>query len=98
VISRGSHPRARSGRARRRAGEETNKLQEFNSKNSKGETSMTRKQWLLSGFVAFTCIVSTSAGAGPIESYAPVTSQRLENPEPGNWMLYRRTYDGQGFS
>ena len=59
---------------------------------------MTRKQWLLSGFVAFTCLVSTAAVAGPIENYAPVTQQRLENPEPGNWMLYRRTYDGQGYS
>jgi alcohol dehydrogenase (cytochrome c) len=28
----------------------------------------------------------------------PVTQARLENPEPGNWMLYRRTYDGQGYS
>jgi alcohol dehydrogenase (cytochrome c) len=27
-----------------------------------------------------------------------VTQARLENPEPGNWMLYRRTYDGQGYS
>ncbi|MET4256198.1 alcohol dehydrogenase (cytochrome c) [Bradyrhizobium sp. S3.12.5] len=62
------------------------------------KTSITRKQILLSGFVAFTCLVSTAAIAGPIESYAPVTQQRLENPEPGNWMLYRRTYDGQGYS
>src|SRR3954451_9713719 len=59
---------------------------------------MTSKQCLLSGFVAFTCLVSTAAIAGPIENYAPVTQQRLENPEPGNWMLYRRTYDGQGYS
>jgi alcohol dehydrogenase (cytochrome c) len=60
--------------------------------------SMTRKQWLLSGVVAFTGLVSTAAGAGPIENYSPVTPARLENPEPGNWMLYRRTYDGQGYS
>jgi alcohol dehydrogenase (cytochrome c) len=60
--------------------------------------SMTRKQFYLSGFVAFTCLVSTAALAGPIENYSPVTSQRLENPEPGNWMLYRRTYDGHGYS
>src|SRR5438105_15141556 len=59
---------------------------------------MTRKQWLLSGFVAFTCLASTAAVAGPIENYSPVTAQRLENPEPSNWMLYRRTYDGQGYS
>jgi glucose dehydrogenase len=42
--------------------------------------------------------VSAAAVAGPIENYSPVTAQRLENPEPGNWMLYRRTYDGQGYS
>lgn len=59
---------------------------------------MTTKQWLLSSSVAFTCLVSAAAGAAPIENYSPVTSARLENPEPGNWMLYRRTYDGQGYS
>ena len=61
-------------------------------------TSMTRKQALLSSFVAFTCLLSTAAIAGPIENYSPVTDARLQNPEPGNWMLYRRTYDGQGYS
>jgi alcohol dehydrogenase (cytochrome c) len=33
-----------------------------------------------------------------IEDYSSVTSQRLLNPEPGNWLLYRRTYDGMGYS
>ncbi|MGY3621134.1 alcohol dehydrogenase (cytochrome c) [Bradyrhizobium sp. USDA 10063] len=59
---------------------------------------MTTKQWLLSSAAALACLVSTAAVAGPIENYSPVTSQRLENPEPSNWMLYRRTYDGQGYS
>lgn len=59
---------------------------------------MSRRQWLLASVVAFTCVTTAGAVAGPIESYSPVTSARLENPEPGNWMLYRRTYDGQGFS
>src|SRR5712692_8102606 len=59
---------------------------------------MTTKQWLLSSSVAFACLVSTVAVAGPIENYSPVTSARLENPEAANWMLYRRTYDGQGYS
>jgi alcohol dehydrogenase (cytochrome c) len=56
---------------------------------------MTRKQWLLSGCVALTTLSSTAAVAGPIENYSPVTQARLENPEPGNWMPYRRSYDGQ---
>jgi alcohol dehydrogenase (cytochrome c) len=38
------------------------------------------------------------ASAGQIGSYSTVTQQRLENPEPGNWLLYRRTYDGHGYS
>lgn len=53
---------------------------------------------LLSMLVASTCLMPVIATAGPIENYSPVTAERLSNPEPGNWMLYRRTYDGQGYS
>lgn len=28
----------------------------------------------------------------------PVTDERLLNPEPESWLMYRRTYDGLGFS
>src|ERR1700674_1463569 len=59
---------------------------------------MTMKQLLLSSLVASTCLVPITAGAAPIENYSPVTADRLKNPEPGNWMHYRRTYDGQGYS
>jgi alcohol dehydrogenase (cytochrome c) len=58
---------------------------------------MALKQWLLAGLLASTCLVPIAA-AGPIENYSPVTTDRLKNPEPGNWMHYRRTYDGQGYS
>src|SRR5215831_18514570 len=34
----------------------------------------------------------------PAASYAPVTDQRLVTPEPENWLMYRRTYDGWGYS
>ncbi len=30
--------------------------------------------------------------------YDPVTDERLLDPEPGNWLMYKRTYDLQGFS
>ena len=33
-----------------------------------------------------------------LQSYKPVTAERLKQPEDGNWLLYRRTYDGWGFS
>ena len=32
------------------------------------------------------------------QSYSPVTDQRLVDPEPENWLMYRRTYDGWGYS
>src|SRR5438270_9246850 len=60
--------------------------------------SMTRKQWLLSSVVAFTTLVSTAVIAGPIENYSPVTSARLENPEPENWLMARGTYKGWSYS
>src|ERR1700752_1036783 len=46
--------------------------------------------------------VSTTPVPGPtpeiLEEYAPVTAERLKNPEDGNWLLFRRTYDGWGYS
>src|SRR5438132_9794844 len=40
---------------------------------------------------------SMLAGAGPALA-AEVTPQRLANPEPQNWLMNHRTYDGQRFS
>src|SRR5881397_706415 len=31
-------------------------------------------------------------------SYSPVTEQRLLNPEPHNWLMYRGTFNGWGYS
>ena len=33
-----------------------------------------------------------------LQSYAPVTLERLLHPEDANWLLFRRTYDGWGYS
>src|ERR1700689_1547495 len=33
-----------------------------------------------------------------LRDYRPVTAERLKNPEDGNWLMLRRTYDGAGFS
>jgi alcohol dehydrogenase (cytochrome c) len=33
-----------------------------------------------------------------LQNYQPVTAERLKNPEPANWLMVRRTYDGWGFS
>jgi alcohol dehydrogenase (cytochrome c) len=33
-----------------------------------------------------------------LSNYAAVTAERLRKPEDGNWLLFRRTYDGWGYS
>ena len=33
-----------------------------------------------------------------LKDYTPVTSDRLKNPEPGNWLQIRGTYNGWGYS
>ena len=35
---------------------------------------------------------------GILERYTPVTAERLKKPEDANWLLFRRTYDGWGYS
>ena len=45
---------------------------------------------------------SATPTTGPLPDvlakYTPVTAERLKNPEDGNWLLFRRTYDGWGYS
>ena len=46
--------------------------------------------------------VSATPVPGPmpeiLQKYTPVTAERLKKPEDGNWLLFRRTYDGWGYS
>ncbi len=34
----------------------------------------------------------------PFADFAPVTDEMLQNPGPGDWLHWRRTYDNQGYS
>jgi alcohol dehydrogenase (cytochrome c) len=41
----------------------------------------------------------TEPAAGRVlQSYKPVTGERLKKPEDGDWLMVRRTYDGWGYS
>ena len=58
---------------------------------------MSKRDWFYAAAVA--ALVMPSAGAlAQVKEYSPVTQERLSNPEPQNWLMYRRTYDGQGYS
>ena len=43
-------------------------------------------------------LLSSLAVAQGVEKYSSVTSERLLKPEPENWLMYRGTYDGWGYS
>ena len=42
--------------------------------------------------------VTAQSAFGSTSRYSAVTDERLLDPEPENWLSYRRTYDGWGYS
>src|SRR5215204_4429636 len=82
---------------------ETNK-----NANQKGNTQSTtidrrRVPMLRQGLGCWAVALSAlllprEGGTAEIKNYSPVTDQRLANPEPGNWLMYRRTHDGANYS
>ena len=50
-------------------------------------------------FAALLYLLSSAGWAqAPITAYSTVTDARLQNPEDGNWLSYRGTLDGWGYS
>jgi alcohol dehydrogenase (cytochrome c) len=47
---------------------------------------------------ALLCIGVIGAGAAQPADWEPITLERLLDPEPGDWVSYRRTYDVTAFS
>ena len=51
--------------------------------------------------VTVACIIGLLPGLAVAQdgiNYSPVTDERLLKPEPHNWLMYRGTYDGWGYS
>ena len=57
---------------------------------------ITRSAAAIATVVTFTTAVRPDAQKPP--DYRSVTSERLRNPEDGEWLMVRRTYDGWGYS
>ena len=54
--------------------------------------------WLAAPGLAQQPPAAKTAAPSILRSYQSVTAARLRNPEPGNWLSIRRTYDGWGYS
>jgi alcohol dehydrogenase (cytochrome c) len=50
---------------------------------------------ILAGSMSF---AQQAAAPNPAESMTPVTDDMLKNPDDGDWLMWRRTYDGWGYS
>src|SRR5688572_25055152 len=56
------------------------------------------KQKVIVIAVAMAGLLPVCLSAQSIENARPVTDARLQNPEPENWLMFRRSYDGWGYS
>ena len=53
---------------------------------------------LCSGALSVALLLPSATARQPAAGYTPVTSERLLSPAPDDWLMYRRTYDGWGYS
>jgi len=55
-------------------------------------------KWIEGVLVSFLALLVSFSISAQVSQYSAVTDERLRNPEEGNWLMFRRTYDGQGYS
>jgi len=63
-----------------------------------------RRLFATAGFLVVLAVAGTFGQQSPTAKkadppdYRPVTADRLKNPDAGDWLMVRRTYDGWGYS
>ena len=61
----------------------------------------TARRMLLAALGSATLALALTPGAVPAQSqdeFVPVTDAMLQDPDPGDWLMWRRTLDGWGYS
>jgi alcohol dehydrogenase (cytochrome c) len=53
---------------------------------------------IVAGLFALTLSIAGAQGPAPARAYSPVTDAMLQKPSPGDWLSWRRSLDGWGFS
>jgi alcohol dehydrogenase (cytochrome c) len=59
---------------------------------------MKRRILLGSSAICAALALGWAAGAAEIQAYSSVTQERLDKPEPQNWLMYRGNYQSWGYS
>ena len=62
------------------------------------KTMQLLNKWGLAALLASASVVCLAPGAIAQSDFAPVTDEMLANPDPADWLMWRRTYDSHGFS
>src|SRR5437016_3020427 len=58
-----------------------------------------KPKWYLTLLLSLPLALLAAQGVGVRSTpYATVTDERLQHPDAADWLMYRRTYDGWGFS
>jgi alcohol dehydrogenase (cytochrome c) len=63
--------------------------------------SLNRWKSTLLGLPVLLCVAALAQAqqpADPMRNLTPVTDQMLRNPPPGDWLMWRRTYNGWGYT
>src|ERR671935_2612383 len=98
-MARRSSPRASSGgRASNPEGGEAAQAAAHDRSTTREEATTMSVRTLALVATALALLVPAMLGAQSAVSYTPVTEQRLLNPEPQNWLMYRGNYSGWGYS
>ena len=56
------------------------------------------KRFLVAAALLLASLSSTLSVGAQLPAFVPVTDQMLQNPDPGDWLLWRRTLNSWGYS
>ncbi|MEE8130824.1 MAG: PQQ-binding-like beta-propeller repeat protein [Vicinamibacterales bacterium] len=59
---------------------------------------MTKWAWRPTSAVILVTVLLTATPSAQVRDFEPVTDQMLQHPDPADWLNWRRTLDGWGFS
>ena len=59
---------------------------------------MTKWAWRPTSALILVTVLLTATPSAQVRDFEPVTDQMLQHPDPADWLNWRRTLDGWGFS